>query len=110
MHILDLNQVVTSLTEHCSELGNFTLLEQAYSREVINERGAVGHSAITVALKCVSLLQPCLAGRQKPMSPNLSIFLCSIRFLTPRSISPWNSRGNMVEQAWGNYFVSFRLT
>lgn len=96
MHILDLNQVVTSLTAHCSELGNFTPLEQAYSREVINERGAVGHSAITVALKRVSLLQPCLAGRQKPMNTNLlSIFLFWIRFLTPCPVSPWNISGKV---------------
>lgn len=65
MHILDLNQVVTCLTVHCSEPGNFTLLEETYSIAVINELGVTDRSVIMVAMRCVSLLQPCLAGRQK---------------------------------------------
>lgn len=65
MHISDLNQVVTYLTVHCSELGSFTLLEETYSVAVINEVGVADGSVIAVAMRCVSLLQPCLAGRQK---------------------------------------------
>lgn len=65
MHILDLNQVVTCLTVHCSELGNFTLLEVTYSIALVNELEVADCSVITVAMRCVSLLQTCLAGRQK---------------------------------------------